>query len=54
MEDTEEKESELTTVRLKSFCVSTNEPEDFIEKLEELCRTCSNQEDFFFNFSFED
>ncbi len=54
MDSLKEKTSEIATINLKFFYVKTEEPEEFIDKLEQLCREYSHQEDFFFKYSIED
>ena len=46
-------EREKTAVRIKPFCVVTDEPEEFVEKLDQLCQEyCATVGDYFFNFDF--
>ena len=46
---------EKVTVNFKNFCVVTDEPEKFVEKLDRLCQEhCDSSGDYFFNFGFSD
>ena len=46
---------EKVTVNFKHFCVVTNEPEKFVEKLDQLCQDhCDSTGDCFFDFRFSD
>ena len=48
-------EKEKTAVRIKHFCVVTDEPEEFVEKLDQLCQEyCATVGDYSFNFNFSD
>ena len=50
-----QKAEEKATVNFKRFCVVTNEPEKFVEKLERLCQEhCDSTGDYFFNFGLSD
>ena len=50
-----QKTEEKVTVNLEHFCVVTNEPEKFVEKLERLCQDhCDSAGDYFFNFVFSE
>ena len=50
-----QKTEEKVTVSLEHFCVVTNEPEKFVEKLERLCQDhCDSASDYFFNFVFSE
>lgn len=44
---------EESSIRIKFFCIRTNKSDEFIGKLEELCREYCIQDDFFFNYSVE-
>ena len=51
----DQKVDEKVAVNLKHFCVVTNEPEEFVEKLERLCQEhCDSSGDYFFNFVFSE
>lgn len=45
--------SETTSILIKFFTVTTDSPEEFIEKLEKLCCDFAVENDYFLNFSFE-
>ena len=48
-----EESKEKIAVILKFFCVVTDEPEEFIEKLDQLCQeACDTPGDYSFNFKF--
>ncbi|MFH0846432.1 MAG: hypothetical protein V1894_00025 [Chloroflexota bacterium] len=52
--DSAKQAPEVTTINLKFFCLKTERPEEFVDKLEELCRQYCYEEDFYFKYSFED
>jgi len=54
MDRLKEKQLEELTIKLKFFYVKTDKPDEFIDKLEQLCREYCPQEDFFFKYSIED
>jgi len=45
--------SETTSILIKFFTVTTDRPEEFIEKLSKLCSDFAVENDYFLNFSFE-
>jgi len=49
-----EKQLEEATIKVKFFYVKTSKPDEFIDKLEQLCREYCHREDFFFKYSIED
>ena len=50
-----QKAEEKVMVNLEHFCVVTDEPEKFVEKLERLCQDhCDSAGDYFFNFVFSE
>lgn len=58
MANLEEKQSEIAgseyiTVKVKFFYAKTDKPDEFIDKLEQLCKEYC-QDDFFFKYSVED
>lgn len=53
MKELEEKLVEEATIKLEFFCVKTDKPEEFIDKLEQLCKEYCQQEGFFFKYSIE-
>ena len=50
-----QKAEEKATVNFKRFGVVTNEPEKFVEKLDQLCQDhCDSAGDYFFDFRLSD
>jgi hypothetical protein len=47
------KEAEESTIRIEFFGIRTSKPEEFVNKLEELCREYCIQDDFSFKYSVE-
>jgi hypothetical protein len=45
--------SECVTVKVKFFYAKTDKPDEFIDKMEQLCKEYC-QHDFFFKYSIED
>ena len=54
MDGLKEKQVEEAKIKLEFFYVKTGKPDEFIDKLEQLCREYCHQEDFFFKYSIED
>jgi hypothetical protein len=50
----EEEKSECLSVRVKFFYAKTSKPDEFIDKLEQLCKKYCHSNDFFFKYSVED
>jgi len=48
------KEIESSLVKIKFMYIMTDKPEEFVDKLEELCREYCIQDDFFFNYDVEE
>ena len=49
-----EEEKEKLAVVLSHFCVITDEPDEFIEKLDQLCQEyCDHVGDYCFKFKFD-
>ena len=42
-----------STVTFKFFHIRTEKPEEFVDRLEELCKEYCDQGDFFFKYSIE-
>lgn len=49
-----EASSESSVVKIEHFYVKTENPNEFIDELEQLCKEYSHQRDFFFKYSVED
>jgi hypothetical protein len=47
-------QTEESTITFKFFHIRTEKPDVFVDKLEQLCRECCVQEDFFFKYTIED
>lgn len=54
MDKLKEKKLKEGAIKLKFFHLKTGKPDEFIAKLEQLCREYCHQEDFFFRYSIED
>lgn len=50
----EKEKPEPTKILFKSFSIRTNSPEEFVEKLTELCEKYCESNDFCFNYKFEE
>ncbi len=53
MTKAQEEQLAETAVKIEFFCARTANPDDFIDKLEELCDQYSLERDYFFKYSFE-
>lgn len=47
------KRAEEVPIKFKFFYIKTDRPDEFVDKLEQLCRKYCSQENFLFNYSVE-